>query len=328
MYNNGDPNGISQHTMQFLVILTLRISPIDHLGFGEVAMTMLLLSAAIMLLISAELASAAKLGKSSELSSRLSFTEDSNAEPPKCPKHFKPMDCEEVMENGNSKSGVYTIWPRSRVGSCPSIQVYCDMETDGGGWTVIQRRGNFGNAQNYFDKTWIDYKTGFGNVKREFWIGNDIIFAITNQGQYSARFEVTNREGKSAFAVYEKFYIEEESAKYKLHIEDYSGTAGDAISSHNEWEFYTKDQPNRRDEAKKDDITHTGGWWKNVFPTTSLNALNNHGDPHANPQQGMCWNPFGGFTGGHTKSHGGPLVDRDRFNTHLCSTLFTNIYAD
>ncbi|PRD22932.1 UNVERIFIED_CONTAM: Techylectin-5A [Trichonephila clavipes] len=134
-------------------------------------MTMLLLSAAIMLLISAELASAAKLGKSSELSSRLSFTEDSNAEPPKCPKHFKPMDCEEVMENGNSKSGVYTIWPRSRVGSCPSIQVYCDMETDGGGWTVIQRRGNFGNAQNYFDKTWIDYKTGFGNVKREFWIG-------------------------------------------------------------------------------------------------------------------------------------------------------------
>ncbi|GFR24082.1 techylectin-5A, partial [Trichonephila clavata] len=267
----------------------------DHCG--EVTMKVFLLSVAVLLLISIELTSAAKLGRSSELSSRLSFTEDSKADPPKCPKHFKPWIARKLWKMEIPKVASTLFGPGVESEIVPSIQVYCDMETDGGGWTVIQRRGNFGNAQNYFDKTWIDYKAGFGNVKREFWIGNDNIFAITNQGQYSARFEVTNREGKSAFAVYEKFYIEEESAKYKLHIADYSGTAGDAISTHDEGEFYTKDQPNRRGEVKKDDITHTGGWWKNVFPTTSLNALNNHGDPHADPKQGMCWNPFGGFTG-------------------------------
>ncbi|GFQ92271.1 hypothetical protein TNCT_349331, partial [Trichonephila clavata] len=32
------------------------------------------------------------------------------------------------------------------------------------------QRGDFGNAQNYFDKTWKDYKDGFGNLKREFWL--------------------------------------------------------------------------------------------------------------------------------------------------------------
>ncbi|CAL1302144.1 unnamed protein product [Larinioides sclopetarius] len=56
----------------------------------------------------------------------------------KCPKHEKPMDCAELQENGVKKSGVYTIYPRSRLATCQSIEVYCDMETDGGGWTEIR----------------------------------------------------------------------------------------------------------------------------------------------------------------------------------------------
>ncbi|GBL87947.1 hypothetical protein AVEN_33553-1, partial [Araneus ventricosus] len=47
-----------------------------------------------------------------------------------------PMDCAEVLHNGYNESGVYTIWPKSRVTNDKSIDVFCDMDTDGGGWTV------------------------------------------------------------------------------------------------------------------------------------------------------------------------------------------------
>ncbi|GBL86730.1 hypothetical protein AVEN_95981-1 [Araneus ventricosus] len=57
----------------------------------------------------------------------------------KCPKHERPMDCAELMENGVTESGVYTVYPRSRLTNCKSIDVYCDMETDGGGWTVSRK---------------------------------------------------------------------------------------------------------------------------------------------------------------------------------------------
>ncbi|GBO15500.1 hypothetical protein AVEN_245981-1 [Araneus ventricosus] len=51
-------------------------------------------------------------------------------------KNDKPMDCAELLENGVTESGVQTVYPRSRIFACKSIDVYCDMETDGGGWTI------------------------------------------------------------------------------------------------------------------------------------------------------------------------------------------------
>ncbi|KAF8789150.1 Tenascin-N like protein [Argiope bruennichi] len=47
--------------------------------------------------------------------------------------HEKPKDCSEVMENGNNKSGVYTIWPSHGEFHFKQLTVYCDMDTDGGG---------------------------------------------------------------------------------------------------------------------------------------------------------------------------------------------------
>ncbi|CAL1284429.1 unnamed protein product [Larinioides sclopetarius] len=205
------------------------------------------------------------------------------------PKHEKPMDCAELQENGATESGVYTIYPRNRLASCQSIEVYCDMETDGGGWTVIQRRGQYGNGVDYFNKKWKDYKEGFGNLKKEFWIGNEKIYSITNQGQYAVRLEMEHENGKSAFTLYENFYIEDEGAKYKLHISDGSGPGGDSISNHDGWAFYTVDQSNK---SGNDQSTRSGGWWRNGKGTSSLNGLNHY--KTGKKDDGINWHAFGG----------------------------------
>lgn len=51
-----------------------------------------------------------------------------------------------------------------------SVQVWCDMETDGGGWTVFLNRQEQ-SSQLDFNRTWEEYKEGFGRPYEEYWMG-------------------------------------------------------------------------------------------------------------------------------------------------------------
>lgn len=45
------------------------------------------------------------------------------------------------MKNGNQQSGIFTIYINNN--RSHPVDVYCDMDTDGGGWLVQILHGNF-----------------------------------------------------------------------------------------------------------------------------------------------------------------------------------------
>ncbi|GFR31518.1 techylectin-5A [Trichonephila clavata] len=218
---------------------------------------------------------------------------------PVCPaitseKESKPVDCEDLLRNGHNASGVYTIWPMSRVTNGKPMDVFCDMDTDEGGWTVIQRRGNYNRSIDYFFKDWKSYKEGFGDIEKEFWLGNDNIFALTNQRLYSIRFDLKAMEGEKRYALYDTFWTDDENHKYTLHIQDYSGDAGDSmIRVHDNQKFSTKDQDNDNTANAHCADSLKGGWWYESCYSANLNGLNLRGF-HKNNPSGVSWQAFRG----------------------------------
>ncbi|CAL1279260.1 unnamed protein product [Larinioides sclopetarius] len=204
-----------------------------------------------------------------------------------------PIDCADILRNGYNKSGVYVIWPKSRLTNDRPLNVYCDMDTDGGGWIVLQRRGNFNRSNDFFFKDWASYKSGFGDIEKDFWMGNDNIFALTNQRLYSIRIDLQDVEGAKKYAVYDTFWIDDENNKYTLHIKDYSGDSGDGMTvTHDNQKFTTKDQDNDA-YGKNCAEEFKGGWWYNACHSSNLNGLYLRGK-HESYANGVNWSSWKG----------------------------------
>ncbi|GAA6229910.1 fibrinogen-like protein 1 isoform X1 [Lates japonicus] len=167
---------------------------------------------------------------------------------------FCPSDCASLYHNGVRRSGVYTVV----MSPGATLPVYCDMETEGGGWTVFQRRRD-GTVS--FNRGWTEYREGFGEPRGEHWLGNQHLHLLSNQGHYSLRIDLQDWSHAHRHALYHSFRIENEENQYRLHVSGFSGTVEDSFGwYHDQQGFSTPDTGNICAE-----ISHSGWWFHQCF---------------------------------------------------------------
>ncbi|MEE6504964.1 hypothetical protein FKM82_005391 [Ascaphus truei] len=126
------------------------------------------------------------------------------------------QNCKELLDQGASLNGWYTICP----GGMAPLTVLCDMETDGGGWIVFQRR--LDGSVDFF-RDWNSYKRGFGNQVSEFWLGNENIHLLTSTGTFQLRIDLTDFDNNQTYATYSSFRMAGESENYTLSLGSFTG---------------------------------------------------------------------------------------------------------
>ncbi|XP_059162540.1 fibrinogen-like protein A [Physella acuta] len=173
--------------------------------------------------------------------------------------------------------------PRSVVTLSSGLQVMIDDQTDGGGWTIFQRRVS-GTVDFY--RNWTEYKNGFGDfISGNFYLGNENIYLLTSDRQTELRVDMIFN-GTSYCAQYSSFNISSEADGYRLHVGGYTGDVIDQLAYHNGAKFSTYDRDNDQYPTNCANYWH-GAWWYINCYNCNLNGLWG-----ATNESGITWEPM------------------------------------
>lgn len=149
----------------------------------------------------------------------------------------------------------------------------CSFDRNGIAWTVIQSRGHPVNAslRENFNRSWIDYKIGFGHLNSEFWYGNDLIHKLTYDDDMELKISLDTWDNRHMDFEYDVFRVDSEENRYNLFIGGFKGSnlSLDAMAYHHNQDFSTFDR--RNDQSGVDDElaccscakSYASGWWFN-----------------------------------------------------------------
>ena len=207
------------------------------------------------------------------------------------------VSCKEIHQyNPTAPSGKY--WLNT---STVPIQVFCDKETDGGGWTVLLKRQD-GSVDFYLN--WTDYKNGFGNLEGEHWLGLENMYLLTHQSSDppQLRVDLADWEGNTAFAKYDQFSVGDEDSDYILSVSGYqsNSTAGDSLTAHhnphNGQRFSTPDRDNDDDTSFDCAVHHHAPWWHKICYYSLLTGkYYTSGGPRHTAPVGIIWYTWKGW---------------------------------
>ncbi|XP_020802027.1 microfibril-associated glycoprotein 4-like [Drosophila serrata] len=180
-----------------------------------------------------------------------------------------------------SEEGIFKLYLRG----VNAFEAPCSKD----GWMIIQKRID-GHVD--FNRTWEDYRNGFGDIQGEFFIGLEKLHLITKVAYYELCIELEDINGTTSFAHYDNFEIGSEMESYYLKsIGNYNGIAGDSLSYHNGSKFSTFDVA-----TDSGNCIRAGGWWYND-DSCGYSALNAqyYKDGIAEESNGIVWGHWHNF---------------------------------
>lgn len=188
---------------------------------------------------------------------------------------IRAADCADHLMAGATTSGVYEIFPFTCKCGKPML-VWCDMETDGGGWTVMLNR-QVQTQQLDFNRTWEEYKEGFGNPHSEYYLGNELLHRLTSSRLYAIRLDMELTSGRQEYATYEQFRVNPEKNRYSTYVlGSRAGSWSSCFSYLGGRSFTTFDRDYDSYSNGNCAAEKGGGWWYNncryFNPTSPYNT--------------------------------------------------------
>ncbi|XP_039488357.1 fibrinogen-like protein 1 isoform X2 [Drosophila santomea] len=172
-----------------------------------------------------------------------------------------------------------------------SFYVSCDED-----WTVILSRSSDDVS---FERGWLDYRDGFGNLAGDFFIGLNKLHALTSSALHELRIVMEDFSGNVAYAGYSLFAIGSEKELYPLVLlgkfqDNLTPSAGDSLSYHAGAKFSTVDQDNDNCPECNCALRHKGaGWFNNCAKSNLFGEYITQNIGQAG-ETGMWWDTFSG----------------------------------
>lgn len=91
-------------------------------------------------------------------------------------------------------------------------------------------------------------------------------------GDFTLRVEIEEFSGRQHWAEYSRFKVDNETASYALHIDGYSGNAGNAMKLVNGQKFSTFDKDNDKEIFNNCANQNSAGWWYKTCTTSNVNG--------------------------------------------------------
>ncbi|KAM7349101.1 microfibril-associated glycoprotein 4-like [Cochliomyia hominivorax] len=209
--------------------------------------------------------------------------------PKHCSKNLEPSSCAEAIKCTQT-NGIYNITVKRY--NAQTFMAFCDHYNFEGNWLYILRRND--GSEN-FNRPWLDYVKGFGNIGGEYWLGLENLYALTNfNGPQELLVFMENFEGRQVYARYDNFVVGNASENYTLKsLGRYWGTAGDSLYNQLGAQFSTHDFDNDESKANNCAAARKGGFW--FKDCTKANPTGRYlRGKYTNLYEGSYWRTFEG----------------------------------